>query len=137
MFSGIWSGIKAVLGVSSDGQSNVMKVASGIGNWIDKQQFTDQEKAQYNAQMVDQYAKFMESTVNESSERSITRRSIAIWIIRTEIALLIASIVLYQFNQPLSEYIYKVATTNPMEYLVLGVGAFFFGAHIIRATQGK
>jgi hypothetical protein len=132
MFSMIFNGIKSVLGVGADGSSNVMKAASGIGNWIDGQQFTEQEKADFNGKMVEHYSDFMKSTVAENTQRSLTRRNIAIWVIRTEIAMLVSSAILYRLDAELSLYIYKIATTNPMDYLVLGIGAFFFGAHLVR-----
>lgn len=131
------NGVKAIFGVGQDGTNNVMKVASGIGGWIDEQKFTDQEKAEYSAKMIGHYSDFMESTVKENTQRSITRRNIAIWVIRTEIFMLAASAILYRLDAELSEYIYKIATTTPMDYLVLGIGAFFFGSHLVRATKGE
>ena len=133
----MWSLIKGIFGAGDKGSDNVMKVASGIGGWIDGQQFTEQEKAEFNAKAIDVYADYIASTASENTERSITRRVIAIWIIRTEVFLLVASIILFKIDPAWSEYIYKVATTDPMNFLVLGVGAFFFGAHLVRATQGK
>ena len=137
IFSGIVSGVKAIFGGGQDGTNNVMTVAKGIGGWIDGQQFTDQEKAKFNAEMIGHYSKYMESTVTENTQRSRTRRDIAIWVIRTEIFFLITSAVMFKIDEPLAEYLYKIATTSPMDYLVLGIGAFFFGAHLVRATQGK
>ncbi len=137
IFSGIVGGVKALFGAGTDGTSNVMKVASGIGGWIDGQQFTKQEQAEYNAKMIGHYSDYMQSTVAENTQRSLTRRNIALWVIRTEIALLVASAIIYRLDSELSLYIYKIATTSPMDYLVLGIGAFFFGSHLVRATKGE
>ncbi len=131
------SGFKAIFGVGKSGSDNVLKVASGIGGWIDGQQFTEQEKAEYNANTVKAYSDFMASTMAENTERSITRRSIAIWVIRSEVAFLVSSAILYSFDKELSLYIYKIATTSPMDYLVLGCGAFFFGSHLVRQLPKK
>lgn len=133
----MWSFIKGIFGAGDKGSDNVMKIASGVGGWIDGQQYTEQEKAEFNAKMIGVYSDYMASTASENTERSITRRVIAIWVIRTEVFLLIASIALFKLDPAWSEYIYKVATNDPMNFLVLGVGAFFFGAHLVRATQGK
>ena len=136
LLKGVISGVKAVFGVGQNGTDNVMKVATGIGSWIDEQQFTPQEKAKYSKETAQQFQTFMESTVKENTQRSITRRSLAIWIIRTWIALLIASILAYVFGYAeAAEYIWRVVTYATLDYLVLGVGAFFFGAHIIRQTK--
>jgi len=136
ILKGIVGGVKAIFGAGQDGTNNVMKVATGIGSWIDEQQFTPQEKAKYSAETAKQFQTFMESTVKENTARSITRRSLAIWIIRAWIGLLIASIIAHILDiDDAAEYIFRIATLSTMEYLVLGVGGFFFGAHIIRQTK--
>ena len=137
IFSAVVSGVKTVFGGGQDGTNNVMTVAKGIGGWIDEQQFTEEEKSKFNAEMIVHYSKYMESTVTENTQRSRTRRDIAVWVIRTEIFFLITSAVLFRIDAELAEYIYKLATTSPMDYLVLGIGAFFFGAHLVRATKGE
>jgi hypothetical protein len=138
-FSGIWAGTKAVLGFSnaSKGADNVMKVASGIGGWIDGQKFTEQEKAEMNMKMVGYYGDFMQSTVGENTQRSITRRELAIWIIRTEIIMLVISVILHKIDPAWGAYVYTIATESPLGLLTLGVGAFFFGTHLVRATKGQ
>jgi len=137
MFSALWSGVKAVMGAGESGSDNVMTVAKGIGGWIDGQQFTDQERAEYNASTIKAYSEFMASTVAENTQRSLTRRSIAIWIMRAEIGFLATSAILYRLDAELSLYIYKIATSSPMDYLVLGCAGFFFGAHMLRQLPKK
>ena len=131
----MWSFIKGVFGGGQDGQSNVMKVASGIGNWIDKGKFTEQEQAEHRAKMIVHYSDYMASTVSENTQRSRTRRDLALWIIKIEIGILVASLVMFKFDQAWSEYAYRIATDSPLGYLTLGVGAFFFGAHLVRAAK--
>ena len=137
LFKAIGAGFKAVFGVGQHGSDNVMKVASGIGGWIDGQQFTEQEKAQFNVKMVEQFSGYMESTCNENTERSRTRREIAIWVIRFEVFLLSFSLFSRPFNVEWSDFAFAIATTDPLNYLVLGIGAFFFGAHILRTWQNN
>ena len=124
-------------GGSKNGADNVMKVASGIGGWIDGQQFTEQEKAEFNGKLLEQYGKFMETTIGENTQRSLTRRDIAIWIIRAEIILLVFSVVLHKIDKPWGDYVYQICTDSPLGLLTLGVGAFFFGTHLVRATKGN
>ena len=137
MLSAIFSGIKTIFGAGQDGQNNLMKAATGVGKWIDEQQFTDQEKAQFNAELVKHYSAFMENTVKENSQRSRTRRDLAMWIIKTEIFLLLGSAALFKLDAEYAAYLYKIATNSPLDYLVLGVGAFFFGAHLVRTSKGQ
>lgn len=134
-FSGIKTGIKAIFG-SKDGASAVMEAAKGVGGWIDEQKFTEEEKAKYSGELIDKFQVYIENTIKENTQRSITRRELALWVIRNWIIMLWASILTYAFDLPqVAEYIYKVATITELLYLVLGVGAFFFGAHIIRQTN--
>lgn len=145
ILSGIVSGVKAIFGAGQSGSDNVMKVASGIGGYIDGLSYTDQEKSEYAAEVVlPSMQKFMESTVGENTERSRTRREIAIWVIRNWFIMLWVTIVsrgvellLGAVNHEFSMFVFEVATFSAMTYLVLGIGAFFFGAHIVRQVKDK
>lgn len=137
VFSAIGAGFRTVFGGGQKGSDNVMKAASGIGSWIDEQKFTDQERATYNAEMVGKFGDYLKNTIDENTERSRSRRDIALWVIRFEIFLLGFSVLAFKFDEPWAAYAFKVATSHPLNYLVLGIGAFFFGAHIVRTYQGK
>jgi len=122
-------------GVSKDTSELVGDTVRGIGTWIDERDFTPEEKSKANAEMVVRYNQYLDNTIAENTERSKTRRDIAIWIIRLEAFMLVSSILLFRLDPKLSEYIYKIATGEPWGWLVLGVGAFFFGTHMIRGYQ--
>lgn len=141
--SGVVTGVKAIFGSSQDGASNVMTVAKGIGSFIDEQQYTKQEIAANNKEMIPLFQKFMENTIDENTERSRTRRDIALWIIRSWIIMLWMCVVAYGIEliinateHEFSAFVFQIATIDAMIYLVLGVGGFFFGAHIIRQVKG-
>ena len=123
-------------GSGGKGSDNVMKVATGIGNWIDNNKYTDQEKATTTLKILGHFDTFMANTVNENSEKSKTRRDVAILVIRVELGFLVASGLLFKIDPKWSEYLFKIATDSPLGLLALGVGAFFFGTHLIRATKG-
>ncbi len=129
------NGFKAVFGVGQSGSDNVMKVASGVGGWIDNLNYTDEEKAKANANTVTSLNKFFAMTVDENSERSRTRREIAIWVIRVELGMLVGSVIAFKFDSELSKYMYQVATDSPLGLLTLGVGALFFGTHMLRSAK--
>jgi len=143
IFSGIVSGVKAVFGAGQSGSDNVMKVASGIGGFIDDLSYTDAEKAKKHSTVtIPAMQAFMESTVAENTERSRTRREIAIWVIRNWFIMLWVSIVsrgvelaVGAVNHEFSTFVFGVATFSAMTYLVLGIGGFFFGAHILRQVK--
>lgn len=136
---GLWAGAKVLLGFSgaSKGADNVMTIAKGVGNFIDEQNFTPEERALANMKMVESYGAFMESSVNENTQRSITRREIAIWVIRIEIITLILYGVLASFGIPAAAVWWQIAVDSPLGLLSLGVGAFFFGTHMLRTFTDK
>lgn len=139
-FTGLIKGAVSLFvgsGSSSNGANNVMTVAKGVGSWIDGQQLTEQEKAEFNAEMVKNFGEFMAQTVNENTERSKTRREIAILIIKAFLLWLFISGIVYPFDKSWAEYWFKLATGETMGLLVLGVGAFFFGVHMLRTYQSK
>ncbi|MGW8181214.1 MAG: hypothetical protein ACWGQW_20990 [bacterium] len=138
IFSAISTGAKLLLGAgTSSGADNVMEVARGVGSWIDEQQFTDQEKSETMLKIADKVAGFVEATANENSARSITRRAIALWIIRAEILLMGLSGVAYPFNKEWSEYLFKLGAFDaPVGWLALGACVFFFGVHMLRTYVG-
>lgn len=140
LLKGLWTGAKAVLGFSgaSKGSDNVMKIASGIGTWIDERNLTDEEKMKFHGTMVQHYGTFMEASTKENTQRSITRREIAIWVIRIEAVCLLLYGILASFGLKAAEVWWMIAVESPWGMLTLGVGAFFFGTHMLRSFgEGK
>ena len=136
LLSALWTGAKVMFGASSasEGTSNVMKVASGVGQFIDEQELTEEEAAVLRGKAAEQYGKFMESTVSENSQRSITRREIAIWVIRVELACLMLYGALASFGLTAASVWKEISFDSPLSVLTWGVGGFFFGTHLIRAA---
>lgn len=136
LLTGLFTGVKTLLGFSgaSKGADNVMKVASGIGNWIDEQKLTDEERLNFRSKMIEHYGVFMQSTVGENTQRSITRREIAVWVIRLEAVFLIMYGILGSFELKAAAVWKYIAVDSPWGLLTLGVGAFFFGTHLVRAA---
>lgn len=130
---GILSGLKSLGSWFAGGSGEKgMEVIKGVGSWIDEQQYTDQEKAEASAARVAAYAKFMEQTIQENSQRSITRRSLALLVLRWWIFLLTFSAILYKIDPAWSKYLFDIASYNGVVALVGGIGAFFFGSHLLR-----
>ena len=136
MLGGLWTAAKMVLGFSgaNKGSENVMKIASGVGTFIDEQNFTEQESKEHKLKLAGMMNDFVAATVGENSERSITRRELAIWIIRVELASLMLYGGLASFGLKAADVWWKISTDSPLAVLSLGVGAFFFGTHLVRAA---
>ena len=137
-FSMIATGAKALFGADTrPGQNVVSDTIRGVGTWIDERELTEEERMKANAQMVERYGAYLAQTVDENTERSKSRRAIALWVIRVELSILVASGALYPLNPEWSAYLFKVSADSPLGLLTLGIGAFFFGTHMLRAGKGK
>lgn len=124
--------------MGTNGEKNaelVRDTVRGVGTWIDEREFTKEEKSKANMEMAVKYALFADQTLQESTQRSKTRRSLALFIIRTEGFILLLSAATFKVAPDWSEYLYKVAVDSPWGLLTLGVGAFFFGTHLLRAYK--
>lgn len=109
-------------------------VVTGVGGWIDGQDFTEQEKSEANLKLAGAMTDFVTNTLNENSDRSLARRKIAILIIRYEMILLTSGLIAKGFEHPLAETILSIASASGIwGVLTMGVGAFFFGTHLIRS----
>jgi len=112
--------------------STVMSVAKGVGNFIDKQSFTAEEKSIANAKTLDTVLEAVKATQNENSVRSITRRVLA-WAIMGSL-LLAFWIAVFQkifFNIPPTDILLIIEKFG-LGNLALAVGSFYFMASLIR-----
>ena len=137
MFSAIWSGLKAVVGLGShDGFEKVSKMASAVGEFIDEQEFTKEEKAKHNIAIAEAMQKFVSSTAGENTVRSQTRRHMALAVMATFLFWFSVQIILHIFGlEDSATFIREQITAAPFSYLVGGVGAFFFGSHLVRSVK--
>ena len=75
---------------------------------------------------------FVKATMSESTERSKTRRAIAIHWIRFQLALIALTVLAYPFDPALAKFYWEVTTSNIMFFGTLSVIVFFFGSHVLR-----
>ena len=105
---------------------------SKFGGWVGGQQFTDQEQAELKAKSVKDVQEFVVATLGESTERSKTRRSIAVLVIRFYVLLIFITAIVYPFNTDWSMFVLSLATIPTLGGLVVSIGVFFFGSHLVR-----
>lgn len=113
----------------------VEKGTDGIIAGFDKAFYTDEEKAESLQARIDSFRdltklhiELMEKTGSESTVRSITRRKLALDIVRTFLFLLITSAVIYKVDPGWALHMKDTAIL--LNSLVLGVGFFFFGGYV-------
>jgi len=100
----------------------------GVGNWIDEQQYTDEEKAVAYKKLMDFRLRVLEKTADESSVRSISRRILAwsiTWFFLGVLSLYILGAVIS------AAWASKVlAVAKLMHSPFLAVVSFYFVAHL-------
>ena len=134
------SGFNLLLG-SPPGVKDVFDKDNGlltqVGTYIGNRNFTDQERADYDATESKAIRKFVVDTLDENTERSRARREIAVFVIKFYCLLLFMAGMTYPIDKEWSKMWFDIATSPGLAILVAGVAAFFFGVHALRAKKAK
>lgn len=136
----IFKSIGKVLGIGNTAKDVFDKNdghLKNFGSWIGSMKFTAEEMAEMDAETAAGVRKFALDTLNESTDRSKTRRELAIFIIKYYSLLLFLSVMVFPFNKEWAQYVFQVAAQTHIGWLVLGVGTFFWGAHVMRTAVSK
>lgn len=118
-----------------------------VGSWIGNMHYTEEERAEMTKTMNEGVAKFVSDSLNESTARSTTRRSVAIMWIQAQLLLIFATaltgiieygLIMYTTGEPvhtnqlvLAQFIWNIAISEVMFWSTLSVIAFFFSSYII------
>jgi len=120
---------------SSKTVDNVMDKDNGllsqVGGWVGNMQFTEEEQAKMNLKMADSVADFVKMTLSENTERSKTRRSVAVLWIRVQLFMLLIVMAVAPFDMELAKFYISIAFGTLMISGTLAIIAFFFGAHML------
>lgn len=114
-----------------------VKVVDNVFGLIDKKKFTEQEASRFNLETAEAAAQFVKETLNESTERSITRRQIAVIYIAFFCALVLFVIIAWKFDRDWGVFILNVIRELQLGWAFMAVIAFFFGAQILRQYTGQ
>ena len=105
-------------------------VLDGIKNGVDAIVFTDEEKAEYRQEGYKLWLKVLETTREESSVRSLTRRYIALLLVVAYTLLTFLAVVAYQFDSEFAAFVFSVAESK-FGIMALGVATFYFGPSML------
>jgi len=121
------------------GNSNTVdKVIDNAARIADNMKFSEQERARMNVELAEALAKHAESTMAESSDRSVTRRYISVALITLYVVIVLLVI---GFN--VAGYMDKAQqVVNACKEMYLDVAfvmivAFFFGGYYASSLTGK
>jgi len=119
---------------------NILDKDSGlltqVGGWIGNMNFTPEEQAEMNVKMSDAVADFAVKTLSENTERSKTRRSVAVMWIKSQLALVFLIVMVAPFDMELAKFYAEIAFGALMMGGTWSVIAFFFGGHMLSGHLG-
>ena len=108
------------------------------GAWIGNLNLTKEEVIEFNAKTVTSVQAFVKATLSENTERSRTRRAIAVLWIKTQLGIVLMCCIAAPWNMVLAEFYYKLATSTLMITVTTAICIFFFGSHgLARHNESK
>lgn len=109
-----------------------------VGGWIGNMNLTKEEVIEFNNKTVASVQAFVKSTLDESTERSKTRRAIAVLWIKAQLGIVLMSCIAAPFDMELADFYFKLATSTLMITVTTAICIFFFGSHgIARYNESK
>lgn len=126
-FTKIFSSSKAV--------DNVLDKDNGlltqVGGWIGNMNYTPEEQAKMSLKVGQHVAAFVETSLSESTERSKTRRAVAILWIKAQLIMIFWVMLVAPFDIVLAKFYAEIVFGTLMISGTLSVIAFFFGPYMI------
>ena len=110
---------------------------SQVGGWVGNMNLTPEEVIEFNAKTVASVQTFVTATLGESTERSKTRRGIAILWIKTQLGIVLMCCIAAPWDRELAEFYFKLATSTLMITVTTAICIFFFGSHGIAKYQAS
>lgn len=109
-----------------------------VGGWIGNMDLTQEEVIEFNNKTVTSVQEFVKATLGESTERSKTRRAIAVLWIKAQLGIVLMCCIAAPFNMVLAEFYFKLATSTLMITVTTAICIFFFGSHgLARLNESK
>ncbi len=108
-----------------------------VGSWIGNMDLTKEEIIEFNNKTVTSVQSFVKATLSESTERSKTRRSIAVLWIKSQLAIVFMCCIAAPWDMELAEFYFKLATSGLMITVTTAICIFFFGSHGLARLKGK
>ena len=136
----LWTkALSLVKGVFGGSSLSADKVFSSVAKGIDNLGFTQQEKAEFTKEMADGLAKYTIETLGESSDRSKTRRDIAIMIVSLYLLVFVVALIMLLGFQNVAAVKLIIELSNEMNLSIgfLMVLGFFFGGYYLQNLMGK
>lgn len=108
------------------------------GSWVGGLKLTDEEVMEQNAKTVASVQTFIKDTLSENTDRSKTRRAIAVLWIKSQLGIVLMCCIAAPWSMDLAEFYFKLATSGLMITVTTAICIFFFGSHgLMRMKESK
>lgn len=114
-----------------DPQKTLDTFASGL----DKAFYTKEEQSDDDKESIKAWSEWFKHALEENSERSITRRKLALIFSYVFLFLMLLSVAIYRIDFEYAKFIFEVAKT--LGPYIGGIMTFFFGVHLLRQAVKK
>lgn len=126
--------------IVSKGVDLVDDAIRSTGTWINDLSLTDEERVKYQIEVMGKYSRFLDKRLEESLPRTVSRRAMAWGIMGTFLVFFSLGAVSWFLDPAWANFLLKWFQVTGMDLLVMSVGAFYFGTHLIstlRKSDGK
>ena len=103
---------------------------------LDALVFTEEERAELNKRLGDQWLELQKLLGQETTTQSVTRRVLAMLVVVPFVILVLSAAVVYPFNQEYAKFLLDLAQSQ-FGWLTMGVAAFYFGPFMIQRMLKK
>lgn len=117
--------------------NGAVKLVGNIRSMIDDSKLTHEEAMKANIEIADKMSDFVGDTLSENTERSKTRRSIAVFYMYFFCGLILLIIGLWKYDKAWAEFIKGLILELNLGTAFLAVIGFFFGSYMFRQYVGQ
>ena len=117
--------------------NGAVDLVKGVRSMIDDSKFTPEEAMRANITIADKTAEFVGNTLSENTERSVTRRRIAVFFMYFFCSWIVSIALSWLFKKELAEFMLKLTSDLNLHWAFIAVIGFFFGSYTLRQYTGK
>lgn len=99
---------------------------------IDKLVYTDEEKEDARAKLLEHWLELQKAMGEETSVRGVTRRILAIVFSAAYVGLSVGSVLVWRFDKAWADFMWEVVNAGQYGYIVLTIVAFYFGPYFLQ-----
>lgn len=128
--------LKDLFGWMASGPAAADKVLDGAVSGIDKLFYTEEERSDAKAKLLDHWLNLQATLGEETSVRGVTRRILAVAFSGVYILLTLVAAAVWPMQSAYADFLWEIAN-GQYGWIVLTVVVFYFGPYVIERVLGK